>query len=156
MSQFTIRPALTCEAEALSALSFRSKAHWGYDAQFMELSRAALTVPADLVASGGVMVAESANGTLIGMASIAPMAQDGCFDLVHLFIEPGLIRSGAGRALFHAAVEAAKARGGQTLVIQADPNATDFYRRMGAVDAGETPSDSIPGRMLPVLRYSLD
>ena len=31
-----------------------------------------------------------------------------------------------------------------------------FYRRMGATDAGDAPSESIPGRRLPVLHHALD
>jgi len=58
MRQITIRPALTSEADALSRLCFRSKAHWGYDADFMAKSRASLTVAPDLIASGSVLVLE--------------------------------------------------------------------------------------------------
>ena len=155
MRQITIRPALTSEADALSRLCFRSKAHWGYDADFMAKSRASLTVAPDLIASGSVLVAQGGDEALLGMASIAPLPLEGHFDLLHLFVEPGVIGTGAGRALFHAAAEVARARGGCVLVIQADPNAVNFYRKVGAVDAGEAPSDAIPGRMLPVLHYSL-
>lgn len=155
MSHFAIRPALTGEAAALSALCFRSKAHWGYDAAFIELSRASLTVAPELIADGRVIVAEDSSGDILGMASIAPLPEAGDFDLLHLFVEPDVIRRGAGRALFYAAAALAKARGGQRLVIHSDPNAAEFYRSMGAADAGEAPSESVPGRMLPVLHYPL-
>ena len=36
-------------------------------------------------------------------------------------------------------------------MIEADPDAAPFYRRMGAQDVGLAPSGSIPGRMLPKL-----
>jgi hypothetical protein len=32
------------------------------------------------------------------------------------------------------------------------PNAEGFYRKMGAERVGETPSGSIPGRMLPLMQ----
>jgi GNAT superfamily N-acetyltransferase len=155
MSQITIRPAVTAEAAALSALCFRSKAHWGYDANFMAKARGELTIAPELIATGHVLVAVDGGGRLLGIASVAPLARPGEFDLVHMFVEPGVIGGGAGRALFHAVAAMAKAHGGRTLVIQADPNAAQFYRRMGAVDAGDAPSDSIPGRRLPVLHYAL-
>ena len=41
---FYIRPARVAEAAALSDLCFRSKAVWGYDAEFMALMPAALEV----------------------------------------------------------------------------------------------------------------
>ena len=39
-----VRPARAGEAAALTALCVRSKAHWGYDATFMRLCQASLTV----------------------------------------------------------------------------------------------------------------
>ena len=156
MRQITIRQADVEEAQALSALCYRSKSHWGYDEKFMALSRASLTITPTLIASGRVMVAEAADGALLGMTSIAILPEEGCYDLLHLFVEPSAIRAGAGRVLFQAAVAKAKALGARVLLIQSDPHAAGFYRSMGARDAGEAPSDSVPGRMLPMFRYALD
>jgi GNAT superfamily N-acetyltransferase len=155
MTDLKIRAARAEEAGALTALCKRSKAHWGYDADFMRLSDAALTIAPDFIAQGGVLAAEDASGRLLGVASIAPMEEGGVFDLVHLFIEPDFIKSGLGRALFDAAATLARARAGRILTILADPNAAGFYRRMGARDLGDAPSDSIPGRTLPLLAYDL-
>ena len=41
------------------------------------------------------------------------------------------------------------------LRIEADPEAVPFYQRMGAKITGSAPSGSIPGRRLPLLRYTL-
>ena len=38
------RPATAADAPVLSYIAFRAKAHWGYDAAFMEMCRAALTI----------------------------------------------------------------------------------------------------------------
>ena len=155
MSQITIRPAREAEAAELTALCHRSKAHWGYDAAFMAQSRAALTITPAFIATGRVFVAEEEGGTLLGIASVAPLEQDRTYDLVHLFIEPGAIGNGVGRRLFEAAVNKARDDGARRLVILADPNAAEFYRRLGASDAGEAPSESVPGRMLPMLHFEL-
>ena len=40
----TFRRASATEAESLTALTLESKAHWGYDAEFMALARPSLTV----------------------------------------------------------------------------------------------------------------
>ena len=42
------------------------------------------------------------------------------------------------------------------LTILADPNAAAFYERAGAVRIGEAPSDSVPGRLLPLYEVRLD
>jgi GNAT superfamily N-acetyltransferase len=153
MAQFTIRPARHGEADALSALCKRSKAHWGYDAEFMRLSDASLTIAPDLIEEGRVLVALD-GGRLAGMASLAPLANRS-WDLLHMFVEPEAIGTGAGRVLFVAIARMAKGLGGTLLSIQADPNAEAFYLRMGARRAGEAPSESIPGRMLPMLEFDL-
>ncbi len=41
------------------------------------------------------------------------------------------------------------------LSIQSDPHAEGFYLRLGARRTGEAPSQSIPGRLLPMLEFDL-
>src|SRR3979490_3370344 len=57
-----IRKAEPGEAESLTALCVRSKVHWGYDAEFMRLCMAALTVSEASIAAGRVLVARHAPG----------------------------------------------------------------------------------------------
>ena len=153
MSDIAIRPARPQEADALTALCLRSKAHWGYDAAFMALSKDALTISPALIETGRVLVAEK-DGALLGMASLAPL-RAGVWDLLHMFVEPGAIGSGAGRALFASIADRARGFGGTMLSIQADPHAEAFYLKLGAVRVGEAPSESVAGRMLPMLDYDL-
>lgn len=155
MDDVQIRPARAEEAEMLSALCRRSKAHWGYDAAFLRLSANSLAVPRDLIARGCVLVAEDASGTAAGIASIDALERQGDYDLVHMFVEPGRIGSGVGRALFAAAAALARRAGAKRLVVLSDPHAADFYARMGARRVGEAPSDAVPGRTLPLLHYDL-
>lgn len=150
--EFIIRSAQVDEAEALSALCKRSKAHWGYDAAFMQLSNASLTISPTLISTGRVIVAE--DSTLLGMASLEPL-KDGTYDLLHMFVDPAAIGRGVGAALFLEIAARAKAEGACTLSILADPHAESFYLRMGAVRIGDAPSDAVPGRMLPLLWYRL-
>jgi predicted N-acetyltransferase YhbS len=92
---------------------------------------------------------------VLGVASVAPMEEEGSFDLERLFVEPDALRRSVGQALFLAAMKIARAEGAARLIILSDPNAAAFYERMGAVRIGDAPSDSIPGRMLPLLRLDL-
>lgn len=155
MSQITIRTARVNEAGALSELCFRSKAHWGYGEEFMARSRASLTIAPEFIATGRVFVAEPEGSAPVGVASVAPLKEAGDYDLVHLFVEPSTMLKGVGRLLFEAAANKARADGARRLVIQSDPHAVGFYRRLGATDAGEAPSEAIPERMLPVLHFDL-
>ena len=147
-----LRPARPDEAETLTELCLRSKAVWGYDDAFMRACRAELTLtardcatPLIQVAADGDVVAGVVQVTLQGEAA----------DLAKLFIEPGALRAGVGRKLFEWAAATARRHGARWMTIEADPQAADFYRRMGAVDDGTAPSGSIPGRVLPKLKLSL-
>ena len=66
-----------------------------------------------------------------------------------------MLRTGPGRKLLDWAKATARAAGAPALVIEADPDAAEFYRRMGAVDDGVVPSGSIPGRLIPRLNLPL-
>jgi GNAT superfamily N-acetyltransferase len=148
-SDIAVRAARPGEAEPLTALSVRSKAHWGYDDTFMRLSQASLTVRDADIAAGRVLVAER-QGLVFGVARVEP---DG--ELGMLFVDPLALNRGVGRALFDAAVALARRLGARRMAILADPNAAPFYERMGARFVSQAPSDAIPGRTLPLYEYDL-
>ena len=148
-----IRKAKPGEGESLTALCMRSKAHWGYDAEFMRLCTASLTVSEASIAAGRVLVATDAAGRMIGTVSVA---EDGDMaELALMFVDPPAIGGGTGRALFDEAVGLARRLGHRRMAILADPNAAPFYQRMGARFVRNAPSDAIPGRTLPLYEYDL-
>ncbi|RPH44709.1 MAG: GNAT family N-acetyltransferase, partial [Lysobacterales bacterium] len=128
-------------------------AHWGYDAEFMRLSERALGIDPNAIAEGRVLVAADERDLPLGVAGCA--VRDHGAELTHLFVEPGVFGRGVGEALFAAALEWTRRQGLAELLIASDPNATGFYERMGAVRVGTVPSDAIPGRSLPLLRYAV-
>lgn len=146
-----VRKARQDEREALTAICQRSKAHWGYDEAFMRRSRGALTVKAERIESGDVLVAEL-DGAPLGVAAIAP--DDEHYEIELFFVDPQAMGHGVGTHLFGALVQHARARGISKLTILSDPNAAQFYEKMGAVKTGSAPSDAIPGRSLPL--YEID
>jgi GNAT superfamily N-acetyltransferase len=123
-----------------------------YDAAFMKACRAELTFdPRDLVTS---RIAVAAQGdSLVGVAQVKMAGAEA--DLQKLFVEPAALRGGVGRALFDWATDAAREMGALLMIIEADPDAAPFYRRLGARDVGLAPSGSIAGRMLPKLALEL-
>ena len=148
----TIRAPTIDELPELSDLCFRSKAVWGYDGEFMDACRGELSFePRDLELTP-IAVAEHA-GKPIGVAQVKVVDDEA--DLLKLFVEPGALRSGTGKALLVWASDVAKKLGATRLMIAADPAAAPFYRKMGAYDVGQAPSGSVPGRMLPKLAMNL-
>jgi N-acetylglutamate synthase-like GNAT family acetyltransferase len=144
-----IRPARPEEADALSELAQRAKAHWGYDSAFMDACRDELTYTAEEVGAGGFFVADD-DGELRGFYALAKVSPT-AMELDAVFVEPDHIGRGHGRALLdHALAEAGRRDDIERLVIQADPHAAEFYEAAGAVKIGERESASIAGRMLPL------
>ena len=144
----TLRPAVPAEAEVLSRLALRSKAHWGYDEEFLAACRAELTLRPEQCDGVHIVVAER-GGTLVGFHRLAgepPVAE-----LADLFVDPDAIGQGVGAVLLADAVARARSLGISHLLIDADPNAEGFYAHLGARRIGSVASGSIPGRELPRL-----
>jgi len=146
----------------LSELALRSKAHWGYDAAFLDACRDELTVAVADIEQGRVAVLEE-GGLLRGFYLLrqevgddeTPNEATPAAELELLYIDPDALRRGYGRRLWEHAVATARRRACECIVIHSDPYATGFYAAVGARIVGETPSGSIEGRMLPLLRFDM-
>ena len=142
-----IRRARPGEAQVLSALAIRSKAHWGYSAEFLEIVRPMLTFTETDLASSPVYVFDAA-GEPAGVYRLAGSPPEG--ELEDLWLDPRFIGTGVGRRLFEHALHTAAELRFESLRIESDPNAEGFYLAMGATRIGEQRSPS--GRTLPLLR----
>ncbi len=147
-----VRAARAEELPSLSELCLRSKAVWGYDQAFLDACQRELTLREEELFTSHIAVAE-VRDHVVGVVQVKVVHLEA--DLLKLFVEPTRLRSGIGRVLFNWACEVASGHGAIRLLIESDPDAAPFYRRMGAHDVGFAPSGSIPGRMLPKLAYDL-
>jgi GNAT superfamily N-acetyltransferase len=149
-----IPPARLDECELLSELALRSKGYWGYDAEFLEACRAELTLVPEDVARLTVRVTERSDGHVIAFYALGPL-DDSAGEVRFFFIDPPFIGTGVGRRLFEDLLATARSAAIRSLRIEADPGAASFYERMGAARVGETPSNSIPARLLPTYELTL-
>jgi GNAT superfamily N-acetyltransferase len=147
-----IRAPTIEELASLSELCLRSKAVWGYNGEFLEACRGELSFDQRDLQLTAIAVAEH-GGKVIGVAQVKVMGNEA--DLLKLFVEPCVLRRGVGRTLFTWAANFARGKGATRLIIESDPSAAPFYRRMGAYDLGQAASGSIPGRMLPKLAINI-
>jgi GNAT superfamily N-acetyltransferase len=152
MTGIVLRAARPDEAALLGEIALRAKGYWGYDEEFLEACRQELTFTAADIQSRRIVVAQAA-GTVVGFYSLDGQPPEG--DLGNMWIEPGAIGTGLGRRLWTHAIETAQAAGFGELSIEAEPNAEGFYLAMGAERTGETPSGSIPGRVLPLMTFKV-
>ena len=152
----SLRRARASEAILLSEIAIQSKAHWGYDADFMAACKDELTVSAESISNPEErwIVATDAP-QVFGFYGLVPGQDNGVVVLEALFVRPDAIGSGVGRLLLEDAVTRAARNGYARMSIQGDPNAEGFYLAMGAVPAGRMESGSIPGRILPLFEITL-
>jgi GNAT superfamily N-acetyltransferase len=138
-------------AEQLTALTLASKAHWGYDQDFMNRARPSLTVTPEYLDANDCWVAEI-EGATVGWFSLVSIP-DGLL-LDNFFLLPAHMGSGIGRLMWDEALRRAAAAGARRLTLEADPNASGFYERMGARLTGSGTAQAT-GRRLPVYEIEL-
>jgi GNAT superfamily N-acetyltransferase len=148
----TIRRAQPEEAEGLRELAHRSKAYWPYDAEFLRAVAPMLILEPLHVETEEVHILEL-DGRAAGWHRVTFHGERA--ELEDLWLEPEWIGSGHGRTLFEHAVRVAVAGGANRLEWDAEPYAEGFYRAMGGVEIGRTPSTVEPGRTLPRMRVRL-
>lgn len=150
----TIRRARPDEAETITDLVLRSKAHWGYADEFMRYVAPILTVTAAYLNQHLAYVLVEGDQVL-GFASLKELTPEEV-ELDLLFVRPEAIGQGVGRQLLAKMKEVAAAAGYQTLFIESDPYAAGFYEQMGGHLIGYRPVPAIPDRQLPLYRIFLD
>lgn len=148
-----VRLARSGEAAQLTSLARRSKGYWGYDDAFLTTCEKELTVSdADLAHYPAYVIDDSER--IIGFYMLQPRTRSEV-ELTFLFVEPDEIGRGIGGNLMRHAISTASNLEFETMLIQGDPHADAFYRAMGARKIGTRPSESIPGRELPLYRIDL-
>ena len=152
MGVYKVRGAKPEEQRELTRLCVRATTHAGHDEAFIDRTMPALTVTVPLINSSYVQVAEDASGKTVGVVWALPALQ-GVALLHGLYVDPACWKQGIGRVLFEAAVASAKAMKAGALMINAEPSAEGFYKRMGAIRIGEGPFYFSPETILPQLLY---
>lgn len=153
-SDLALRAATPADSAALTAIAQEAKAFWGYPPAWLAAWSAALTIEPDWLRANMAYVAAERE-VAVGFVGVVAEA-GGTWTLEHLWVRPGAMGQGVGRALLLRAQEIARAGGAVALELDADPFAESFYLRLGARRIGEVsaPVLGIP-RALPRLRFDL-
>jgi N-acetylglutamate synthase-like GNAT family acetyltransferase len=145
-----IRRATPDESDKLTALAHAAKRHWNYPQEWINSWKSDLTLTPEFIANNEVFVA-TVDDTIAGCCAL--VTTEGLAELEHMWIDPGQMGKGVGRALFDHAKHRAIEHGFNELELSADPNAERFYERMGAQRIGEVPADMFGhARVLPRMR----
>jgi GNAT superfamily N-acetyltransferase len=126
MTEPRLRPAAPEDYERVRELTLESKAHWGYDREFVRTWAEGLTFESERER----WVAE-VGGEIVAWAALVPPA-DGVAVLDDLWVDPAWLGRGLGSRLFRLAADRARELGAERLELGAEPNAVGFYEKLGA------------------------
>jgi len=147
------RRAMASDAENLTALMRRAKAHWGYPEEWMQAWQQELTMTPEWI-NNNTVVLLIVNHNVIGFYGLE--FQTNVAYLNHLWIEPHFIGVGFGKALFLNACQNVGDANYSIVELNADPNAEDFYLHLGAIRVGEVYGEVLgTPRVLPKLQVIL-
>jgi GNAT superfamily N-acetyltransferase len=125
MTEPLVRSAAPGDYERVRELTFESKAHWGYDRDFVRRWAEGLSFES----ASDRWVAE-VDGEIVAWAALLPPA-DGVAVLDDLWVAPGAMGHGLGSRLFRLAADRARELGAERLEWGAEPNAVGFYEKLG-------------------------
>lgn len=129
-----IRRVHPLEAEQLTVIAQESKRHWKYPKEWLATWADALTITPDFIFWNDVFAAVDGD-TMLGFYGLTSRRRK--FNLEHLWIRPAHIGKGVGSRLLKHAVKLAAESNAEAVEIVSDPNAEEFYRKMGARRVGE-------------------
>lgn len=148
-----LKKAIRTDAKDLTELTIRSKSHWNYGEKQIEKWREELTITEEYVDDNQIYKLTIDN-LLIGFyAYQAENKTD--IKLNYLFVEPKYIGKGYGKLLMIDFLNRIKNSKFKKVVLDADPNAEQFYSSLGFQVIGKLKS-SIKDRFLPIMELRIN
>jgi N-acetylglutamate synthase-like GNAT family acetyltransferase len=133
----TVRSAAAADLEHINVAVGSAVASWSLPERVKRLARASYRYDDQDLSHMTMLVAEGAEGGVVGVAAIEPAVAGAWPDserpaLLHgLYVHADRHRSGIGRALLEAAAQAAAGAGYDALVLRANGDASGFFERAG-------------------------
>jgi len=143
-----IEKATIQDSKLLTELTIRSKSHWDYSPKQIEAWRSELSVPETYIVEKNVYKLTN-NNTIIGYYSFYELSQSEV-KLENLFVEPESIGKGIGKRLMADLIKRLKNSAYKKIILDADPNAENFYKKLGFTVIGKLET-SIKNRYLPIM-----
>lgn len=122
-------PATVEDCEELTNVAIRSKRHWGYSKEAMELWNVNLTITEEFIKSHTVIKAtlEEEIVGFFALEEIKPTTR-----IAQYWIDTPYMRKGYGSVMFKYLKEFLKQRGVEKVTLVLDPNGMNFFENKGA------------------------
>lgn len=144
-------PAVPEDAELLSETAINSKKIWGYPDELIQLWKTDLEVTSDYILKNTVVKVFDEK-RFVGFFALK--TEDGNTELDHLWLTPENIRRNYGRAIFNTVFEYLSSNGIEKMTLVAEPNANQFYDKMGGEVIGKFES-KLSGRFLDIYEFKI-
>jgi ribosomal protein S18 acetylase RimI-like enzyme len=143
-----IRRATSSDSERATELARRAKAHWGYPAEWLAAWETELAITAADIDQHRTFVA-SLEGEVVGICQLQEGERGAMLE--NVWVDPRCHGRGVGRTLVEHALSEAQG----VIAVVSDPNAEEFYVKLGARRVGEinAPMPGAPTRTLPLLEF---
>lgn len=143
-----IRKANVEDAAVLTDIAINSKGYWGYSNDYMNAWKDALTITVKDIQSKVIYLLEE-NKNIKGFYCLCIETKE----LESLFVAPTYIGQGLGKVLWKDILLKAIEYRIPSFHFDSDPNAYEFYLKMGAKRIIYVESTVIPGRIYPLMEY---
>ena len=147
-----IKKASINDNEILTEITEKSKAYWGYSEEQILKWKDNLTVSKDYIKNNCVYTLIK-DGRIVGYYSYIIKEKKNII-LDNLFILPAYIGKGLGKYLMNDFLNRMKKENFEKITLDSEPNAEDFYLKLGFKKIGEFET-SIKNRFMPIMEMCL-
>jgi len=137
----------------INAIMYSSKGYWGYTQSFMDEFMDRFCVTEKCIKELKIYCVYIDDG-MKGFYGFKKN-EDNQDELDLFFLDPSCIGKGLGRQLWNLCLDTAKGLKIKEFIICVDPNAEEFYLKMGCSKIGTKLSPMLLDRYTPILRYTL-
>ena len=153
MEGANIKRALPSDHSILTEITMDGKAFWGYSKEQLSNWENDLTITEKYLLENETYKL-IVNHEIIGYYSFLKL-NEGHLKLDYLFLFQNFIGKGFGQLLLNDFLERAKRMNIIDIILEADPNAENFYKKFGFVTYDQRES-SIKGRFLPLMKLDFN
>lgn len=145
-------PAIVDDSEELTDLAFRSKRHWGYSNEAMELWNENLTITKDFINTHTVIKAVLGEDEIAGFFSLEEIKPT--TRIVHFWIDTPYLRKGYGTYLFNYMLRYLKERHVEKATLVIDPNSFKFFEKKGGIIVNKI-EHKVKNKFLSIIEFSI-
>lgn len=148
-----LKDAVADDLSSINNILRLSKAHWGYDSEYLDRFMKKLGITQAYLERHTIKLFYI-DGALAGFFNFS-VNDENLYELDNFFLHPSYIGKGMGRKLWDACCQAASEQEKDEFIIWSDPNAEQFYIKMGCEKIGVRQSPMIPNSFPPILKFKL-